>query len=547
MAKGEGKGADSSNSGSESSLPESNLLNQESCKEPKSTKLSVMSKICFGIGGAPYQMTGSAIGFFFQIFLLDVAQLKPFYASVILFAGRAWDALTDPAVGYFVSRSRRTRYGTLLPWIAVSTPLGVITYFLLWVVPPGDIQMELKVLWYLLWYCLFQTLLTCFHVPYSALTMFLSDSQKERDSVTGYRMTVEVLGTVMGAAIQGQISQAFASGKSRVKCEGLANSSSLYSPNATSAPNATDLWVTPGVAASSDDEHLEMLRMGYMVGAAVIAGLYLLCAVTVFFGVKERDDGNCSQTEKVVPFATGVRLVLQHGPYMKLIFAFLFTSLGFLLVEGNFALFCVYTAGFENDLQHIVLTILGTAALSIPLWQWFMGMFGKKAAVYVGMLWIFPFLCILYFISDNLAVAYIVAAASGISVAAAYLLPWSMLPDVVDDFRLKYPDMKGIEAIFYSFYVFFIKFASGVSLGVSTLSLEFAGYVTNACEQPPTVSMTLKLLVVPIPILLIVLGLLIFRTYPIDEARRKRTSEELLKQRAEKAPLELTEERQSNV
>lgn len=47
----------------------------------------------------------------------------------------------------------------------------------------------------------------------------------------------------------------------------------------------------------------------------------------------------------------------------------------------------------------------------------------------------------------------------------------SMLPDVVDDFKVQNPTSQGHEAIFYSFYVFFTKFASGVSLGVSTLSL----------------------------------------------------------------------------
>lgn len=47
-----------------------------------------------------------------------------------------------------------------------------------------------------------------------------------------------------------------------------------------------------------------------------------------------------------------------------------------------------------------------------------------------------------------------------------------MLPDVVDDFKVQNPDMQGHEALFYSFYVFFVKFASGVSLGISTLSLK---------------------------------------------------------------------------
>lgn len=35
--------------------------------------------------------------------------------------------------------------------------------------------------------CLFFAPFQCFHVPYSALTMFLSTDQKERDSATAYR------------------------------------------------------------------------------------------------------------------------------------------------------------------------------------------------------------------------------------------------------------------------------------------------------------------------------------------------------------------------
>lgn len=105
-------------------------------------------------------------------------------------------------------------------------------------------------------------------------------------------------------------------------------------------------------------------------------------------------------------------------------------------------------------------------------------------------------------IKSNLIVTYIVSFAAGVGVAAAFLLPWldpcwlffyhiyiflsrttnrdtnffvffrSMLPDVVDDFQVQNPDSTGHEALFYSFYVFFTKFASGVSLGISTLSLE---------------------------------------------------------------------------
>lgn len=52
------------------------------------------------------------------------------------------------------------------------------------------------------------------------------------------------------------------------------------------------------------------------------------------------------------------------------------------------------------------------------------------------------------------------------------LIPRSMLPDAVDDFRLKNPNCLNLEAFFYSFYVFFNKFAGGLALGISTMSLQ---------------------------------------------------------------------------
>ena len=46
-----------------------------------------------------------------------------------------------------------------------------------------------------------------------------------------------------------------------------------------------------------------------------------------------------------------------------------------------------------------------------------------------------------------------------------------MLPDVIDEFMIETGDRK--EAIFYSFYVFFTKFSSGISVAGSSLLLEY--------------------------------------------------------------------------
>ncbi|XP_030917919.1 sodium-dependent lysophosphatidylcholine symporter 1 isoform X2 [Geospiza fortis] len=384
-------------------------------------------------------------------------------------------------VGFFISKTSWTRFGRLMPWIMFSTPFAIISYFLIWFVP--DISTG-QVMWYLVFYCAFQTLVTCFHVPYSALTMFISREQSERDSATAYRMTVEVLGTVLGTAIQGQIV-----GKVDTPCVG----SPFFFGLTNSSVAMEELNMTHDTGGLTDT------RNAYMIAAGVIGGLYILCALILVLGVRERREACELQSDEPVSFFQGLKLVMNHGPYIKLIAGFLFTSLAFMLLEGNFALFCTYTLGFRNEFQNILLAIMSAI----------------------------PFLILVVVLDSNLFVTYLVAVAAGISVAAAFLLPWSMLPDVIDDFKLQHPGSRGHEAIFFSFYVFFTKFTAGVSLGISTLSLDFAGYQTRGCSQPGQVHFTLKMLVSAVPVGLILLSLLLFKLYPIDEEKRSKNKKAL--------------------
>ncbi|KAG7281257.1 hypothetical protein CRUP_019782, partial [Coryphaenoides rupestris] len=473
MARGEG-----AEQYSATSLLPVKPLSADGIQMEKKTKeqrkpLSVCSKLCYAVGGAPYQITGSALGFFLQIYLLDVAQLEPFYASIILFVGRAWDAVTDPTVGFLVSRSKWTRFGRMMPWVLLSTPFAVMSYFLIWYVPAVE---QGKVLWYLVFYCLFQSLQTCFHVPYSSLTMFISSEQSERDSATAYRMTVEVLGSVIGTAIQGQIV-----GGAIAPCIPTEYDLDRYGNKSGPQRNIT--------------RSLDETKEAYMIASGVICCIYVLCAAVLFMGVKE-------QKVMMMCYKRSSSAVndLISSPFCTQ------------LLEGNFALFLTYALGHRDDFQNILLVIMLSGTVSIPFWQWFLMRYGKKMAVYFGITWAVPFMILIVCIESNLIISYLVSVAAGISVAAAYLLPWSMLPDVVDDFKVKNPDIHGYEAIFFSFYVFFTKFAAGV----------FAGYVTRGCSQPESVILTLKVLVSPVPVALIVLGLLIFKTYPIDEEQRQR-------------------------
>ncbi|KAF5912983.1 hypothetical protein HPG69_008934 [Diceros bicornis minor] len=524
--------------------------------------LSFCTKVCYGVGGVPNQVASSATAFYLQLFLLDVAQIPAAQVSLVLFGGKVSGAAADPVAGFFINRSRRTGSGRLMPC--------------------------LRGLWYTTSYCLFQALATvsrrppflCLKcvcgrgrcprgahcprllpsawqstisssgplVPYTALTMLLTPSPRERDSATAYRMTMEMAGTLMGAAAHGLIVSG-AHGPHR--CEDAA----LPGPVAVS-PDATRL---------------------YSIAAAVVALTYPVCSSLLYLGVKERPDRSAPASGQGLGFLAGLGLTVRHPPYLKLVISFLFISAAVQVEQSYLVLFCTHASRLHDHVQGLVLTILvrgpgvagarslgglswghgqdpgfppksqgfenlgeGTgrrpscddsvcsqvsAVVSTPLWEWVLQRFGKRMSAF-GICVMVPFAILLAAV-PTAPVAYVVAFGSGVSIAVSLLLPWSMLPDVVDDFQLQHQHGPGLETIFYSSYVFFTKLSGAGALGISTLSLEFAGYEAGACKQAEQVVVTLKVLIGAVPTCMILTGLCILMVGPTLKEPSQDTSHPL--------------------
>ncbi|XP_039623798.1 sodium-dependent lysophosphatidylcholine symporter 1-like [Polypterus senegalus] len=477
------------------------------------TNLPFSRKICYAIGGAPYHMTGNALAFFLQIFFLDVVHMEASYVSVILFTGRAWDAITDPFVGYLVSKSKKTRFGKLIPWAVFTMPFGVCAYILLWFSLPDSVNSGLKFFWHFMMYCLFQTFMTCYHVPYTALNMFLGGNQKERDSATAYRMAVEMFGTLAGCVIQGQIVGVY---------------------HAKTAQKCSEQNFTVFNSSSTLAESVIAMRKAYIVAAVLLGGFYFICAIILLVGVKEQAGVLTPLGQSKLHFFSGLRCVITHKAYLRLICGFLFSSLAFQMAQGNFALFSTHAAGLGHSFQHLVVIMLVAATLSVPIWQLLLGRFGKKTILFVGLSCYIPVLAIIAASKSSFILFAILGSLAGASLASLYLIPWSMLPDVIDDFKVKNPNCMDLEPIFYSCYVFFNKFGGGIAQGSSNLILHFAGYKPGACVQEARVVTSLKILFAPIPIGLLLLGLLMFYFYPINEERRKELKAQLEQIRKEK-------------
>ncbi|XP_041357632.1 sodium-dependent lysophosphatidylcholine symporter 1-B-like [Gigantopelta aegis] len=461
--------------------------------DDKDDDIPLWRKLCFAVGGAPYQITTNVIGFFFSIFLLEVAEIEPKYVSIILFGGKAWDAITDPTCGYLVHRSPFTKFGRMKPWILLSTPFACAAYYGLFYVP--DISEEAKFGYYFAMFCLFEGLLSGLHVPYTSLTMYISSKQKERDSATSYRMVSEAIGVLLAVIVQGKLVEKY---RTAGECS---------KPESTVSPH------------SIDDQ-----KWSYTLGSIIVIGIYVLCTLIVFFGVKEKR--GLVEDKNSASYFRGLKTVITYGPYIKAAMAFLFISIAIGVVQGNLALYCTHALKMGDKFSDFILVVLGTSIVSMPIWQCILIKFGKKTAYAVGISIFIPVLIShLYLPAGNEYIYYVVVAIAGLGISVSLLLPWSVLPDILDLFMLETKTRK--DPIFYSFYVFFNKLAIGLGLGISQVALQFGGYETGACTQPKSVELTLRLLVA-CPVVFVLIALLFLWRYPIDEKKREQIREDIL-------------------
>ncbi|XP_053173990.1 sodium-dependent lysophosphatidylcholine symporter 1-B-like [Scomber japonicus] len=462
-------------------------------------------KVCYAVGGVPYQITNVAIGVSLQIFLLDVVQMEAFYVSMILFLSRAWDAVTDPLVGYLVSRSKWTPIGKLTPWLVLSSPFGVLSYLLLWFVPQGSTSQALSVLWFLTAACLFETLMSCYNVPYLSLNMFLGGDQRDRDSATAYRMSVEMVAMLLASVIQGRVVSVYNTEKQEA-C--LQQDQDHENPPSSSPP-------------------LQETQRAFLTSALVLGALFFLCSLVLFLGVKEQRAPLCSDDKVRPAYLTSLKLLICHIPYQRLVLGFVFSALAFQMSLGNFALFCSHAAGLGAQFQHLLLVLLASASIAVPLWQVVLLRIGKKATLFIGLSLFIPAVIIVACVPSNLPVFMTMCTLMGFSVATIFLLPWSMLPDVVDDFAVRHPSCKDLEPLFFSCYAFCNKLAGGLSVGISTMTLQFVGYTAGACYHGEGVVTALIVLFSPVPITLLLIGMIFFRSYPINERQCLQLQEQL--------------------
>lgn len=470
--------------------PSNNFANEN----PEDEKLNFSTKLAFGAGDAGAAITANIGVFFTAIFLTDVAGLDPGLAGWVLLVGKIWDAINDPIVGVLSDRTK-SRWGRRLPWIIYGAiPFG-ITFFLQWIVPNfGGNQ------WALFWYYVivsifFNAFYTVVNLPYTALTPELTSDYDERTKLNSYRFGFSIGGSILSLIIVLLIQSLI--------------------------PN---------------DRIQQYLLVGLV--CAVISVLPMYWCV---WGVRDRVLAVAAIHPEIeepvsLPFLQQLKIVLNNRPFLYVIGIYLCSWLAVQLTAAIIPYFVVSWMRLPDPfITQVILAVQVTALAMLYVWSAVSQRVGKRGVYFMGMsLWIIAQAGLFFLQPNQIVLMFVLAVMAGVGVSTAYLIPWSMLPDVVELDELRTGQRR--EGIYYSFVVLLQKVCLALAVFLVLKSLDWAGYLKPIANNPPpiqpdSVLWAIRFAIGPLPTLALILGLILTYFYPIT---REVHAEILLKLRERK-------------
>ena len=176
----------------------------------------------------------------------------------------------------------------------------------------------------------------------------------------------------------------------------------------------------------------------------------------------------------------------------------------------------------EQDFTQVAIAVQVTAMLMMVVWNAMRRRVGKRAIYFMGIpLWIVALLGIAFLQPGQVGWMYGLAVMAGIGVSAALLVPWSMLPDVIDLDELNSGQRR--EGIFYGFIMQFQKIGVAIALFLVGKSLDWAGFVSTTAGQPAPTQPEAALFLMRlefglVPALVLICGLVLAYFYPITRS-----------------------------
>jgi GPH family glycoside/pentoside/hexuronide:cation symporter len=263
-------------------------------------------------------------------------------------------------------------------------------------------------------------------------------------------------------------------------------------------------------------------KTGYLVMGIIFGSLACVPYFLLFIFIKERFT---ETTQSNLNIFTGFAYTFRNRAFRYAAGIYLTAWVTVSLAGALFQYYLTYYMKMGDQLEIVLGLVQVGALICIPIMVWMANRLGKQGAYLIGVAtWVGAMMGLSFLVPQWRVLTYFLALSVGLGVAAAHVVPWSIIPDVIDLDELNTGQRR--EGTYYGFMVFLQKSGSAFMLALVQWILHISGYVPNG-EQPASVLLALRLMIGPLPAVLLMISIFLAWRYPINRARHAAIRAEL--------------------
>jgi len=385
---------------------------------------------------------------------------------------RLLDVVTDPLIGTLSDRLRLP-LGRRKPWMLLGAPLFLWSLWQIFV--PGDAASSTHLL---IWSALFYVGFTMIDLPHKAWGAELSSDYDERSRITGWREAIGTLGQV-----------------------GLL---------------AALVWL----ASRGIEDSASQLRWIAVMMMFALPALLAICLSSV----REREPEGFEHERRSL--RAGLAIVARNPAFVRMVACVLFFVSGVAIQGTLHRLVLADVMGDEASFPLMILLENIATLAGVPLWLAISMRIGKHRALMAAAFWIAAWSLPLAFLRNgDLTGLIAIVVIRGSSFASLLFLANSIAADVIDVDTLESGEQRS--GLFFAVWgmVTKLSLAFGVLLGTSLPAA--LGYDPSANLISEGVQSRLMLIYGAVPALLMGIGALFLRHFPITRERHAEVRAEL--------------------
>lgn len=436
--------------------------------------------ISYGVGDLYGGGSFLIISLLFMFFLTDIVGLPPALAGLVMLPGKAWDAISDPLMGYLSDRTK-SRFGRRRIYFLLGMLPVALSFIMLWIAVRFD-NIYFSFLYYVTAFIFFRTAFTMVMVPYSALNAEMTCDYKTRMRLSGARMMCSQFSSLVSAVVPKLIIDTF-----------------------------------------YHDNKVE----GFLVMSIIFGIFYMIPWLIVFWGTWEMEPCEEMQSLTFAGFFRELFSMRRNRSFRIHIGMYIASYAAMDVLMSLFIYYLTYYIGDEKIFSSCVGAMLLAQVSMLPVYVFISNKKGKGFAYIIGLIIWGTGLSITAFFTPSTPRAFIIAVSAlmGTGLSAGGMVPWAILPSVTDvDEMITGKKRAGSYA---GAMTFIRKIVNALTIFFLGLMLDIIGYkkpiietidgVTRSINQPqtPETLFALRILFFLVPLLLIIAGIVIARKFNI--------------------------------